>query len=100
MPVYPSESHSVPESRHMTRNITVTVPEQTYRQARVWAAQRDTSISAVVAYLLETLPGITRTARAFPARHAPASTPQPAAGSPAPGRPARTMYRKNAVVKL
>ena len=87
MPVFPTESHSVPESRRMTKNITVTVPEQTYCQARVWAAQRDTSISAVVAYLLESLPGIPRAARAFPAGHPPASTPQSAAGIPAPGVP-------------
>jgi hypothetical protein len=71
----------------MTKNITVTVPEETYRQARVWAAERDTSISAVVAYLLESLPGIPRAARAFPARHAPASTPQTLAANPAPGAP-------------
>jgi ATP-dependent Clp protease adapter protein ClpS len=42
------------------RNITVTVSDQTYRQARVWAAQRDTSVSAVVTYLLHTLPGMSR----------------------------------------
>lgn len=78
----------------MTKNITVTVPEETYRQARVWAAERDTSISAVVAYLLETLPGIPRAARAFPARHAPASTPQTLAGSPASGAPPDTFPEK------
>jgi len=38
------------------RNITVTIPDDSYRRARVWAAQRDTSISAVVKYLLETMP--------------------------------------------
>ncbi len=71
----------------MTNNITVTVPEETYRQARVWAAERGTSLSAVVAYLLETLPGMPRAARTFPARHAPASTPQTLAGSRAAGAP-------------
>ncbi|MGA8730132.1 MAG: hypothetical protein WB608_15370 [Terracidiphilus sp.] len=69
----------------MTKNITVTVPEQTYRQARVWAAERDTSLSAVVAYLLESLPGIHRAARAFPAGHAPAPNPQTVPGDAAPG---------------
>lgn len=48
------------------RNITVTVSDQTYRQARIWAAQRDTSVSAVVQYLLQTLPGIKRAEAAFP----------------------------------
>ena len=48
------------------KSITVSIPDQVYRQARVWAARRDTSISAVVKYLLETLPCIQRTAQAFP----------------------------------
>ena len=34
-------------------NITVTVSEQTYRRARVRAAEMDTSVSAVVARTLE-----------------------------------------------
>jgi hypothetical protein len=49
------------------RNITVTVSDQAYRQARVWAAQRDTSVSAVVQYLLQTMPGMSRAEKAFPA---------------------------------
>jgi hypothetical protein len=48
------------------KNITVTIPDEAYRNARVWAAQRDTSISAVVQYLLITLPGIEHAARGFP----------------------------------
>jgi hypothetical protein len=51
------------------RNITVSVSDETYRQARVWAAQRDTSVSAIVQYLLQTLPGVTRAIRAFPVRN-------------------------------
>jgi hypothetical protein len=43
------------------KNITVSVPNQAHRQARVWAARRDTSISAVVKYMLERLPGLPRT---------------------------------------
>jgi putative lipase involved disintegration of autophagic bodies len=50
----------------MMKKITVAVHERIYHQARVWAAEHDTSLSAVVAYLLETLPGIPRAARAFP----------------------------------
>ena len=38
------------------KNITVTVPDTTYFKARVWAAEHETSISAVVAYLLAILP--------------------------------------------
>jgi hypothetical protein len=42
------------------RNITVTVSDRTYHQSRVWAAQRGTSISRVVAFLLNTLPDVPR----------------------------------------
>jgi plasmid stability protein len=55
------------------RNITVNIPDETYRRARIWAAQRDTSVSAVVNYLLETLPS---QKRAF--HTVPASTVNPA----------------------
>ena len=51
------------------RNITVTIPDDAYLRARVWAAEHDTSLSAVVKYLLETLPGIKRSNLAFPARN-------------------------------
>ena len=40
------------------RNITVAVSDGAYRRARVWAAQHDTSISAVVGYCIEHLPGM------------------------------------------
>jgi hypothetical protein len=68
------------------RNIIVTIPDDAYRRARVWAAQRDTSVSAVVKYLLETLPGISRAASAFPAVTGtpPTSAPPPSANSPSP----------------
>jgi hypothetical protein len=42
------------------KNITVCISDNTYRQARVWAARRDTSVSAVVTTLLENLPGMAR----------------------------------------
>jgi hypothetical protein len=59
-------------------NITVFVSPEVYRQARVWAAQRDTSVSAVVQYLLQTLPNITRAGNAFHARQPrPAVLPPP-----------------------
>ena len=70
----------------MIKRITVDVHEKTHHQARVWAAEHGTSISAVVAYLLETLPGLPRAARASPpARnvsapkpHSPSSQPETA----------------------
>jgi hypothetical protein len=61
------------------KNITVSVPDETYRSARVWAARRDTSVSAVVGYLLQTLPGIQRAKQAFvpiePTQIAPSAPP-------------------------
>jgi uncharacterized protein DUF6364 len=39
------------------KNITVSVPDDVYRNARVVAAQRDTSLSALVAAYLERLSG-------------------------------------------
>jgi hypothetical protein len=77
----------VREIRTMMKKITVAVHERTYHQARVWAAEHDTSLSAVVAYLLETLPGIPRAARAFPSTQTPSAqsplTPQgPSTQSP------------------
>jgi hypothetical protein len=39
------------------RNITVSVPDDVYRNARVAAAQRDTSLSALVVGYLERLSG-------------------------------------------
>ena len=39
------------------KNITVSVPYQVYRNARVAAAQRDTSVSALVVAYLERLSG-------------------------------------------
>jgi len=39
------------------KNITVSVPDEVYRNARVAAAQRDTSVSALVVKYLERLSG-------------------------------------------
>jgi hypothetical protein len=64
------------------RNITVTVSDQSYRQARVWAAQRDTSVSAVVQYLLQTLPGMPRAEKAFPAAQPAQNKPDAAQSAP------------------
>jgi len=42
------------------RNITVSVTDQTYRQARVWAAENNTSVSSAVEYMLENVHSILR----------------------------------------
>lgn len=47
------------------KNITVQVSESTYVRARVWAAEHQTSLSAVVAFLLQTLPETRRAAEQF-----------------------------------
>jgi len=57
------------------RNITVSVSDQAYRRARVWAAERDTSLSRVVQYLIETLPTTSRAAHAFPGPNSPSAKP-------------------------
>ena len=74
------------------RNITVCIPADAYLRARVWAAERDTSISAVVRYLLETLPGITRSASAFPVAKPAAAAPAapPSATTPADSASSQT----------
>jgi hypothetical protein len=38
------------------KNITISIDDETYRRARLWAAERDTSVSAVVRCILTTLP--------------------------------------------
>jgi len=58
------------------KNITVAVPDVTYLKARVWAAEHETSISAVVAYLLAILPRHKAAARQF---SPPGPPPQPGA---------------------
>jgi hypothetical protein len=48
------------------RNITVSVSDKAYCEARVWAAERDSSLSRIVQYLIQTLPNIRRAVIAFP----------------------------------
>lgn len=43
-----------------TKNITLSMPEELVRRAKVLAAQRDTSVSGLVARLLEQLVGEVR----------------------------------------
>jgi hypothetical protein len=55
-----------PIGARIMKNITVSVSDQAYRQARIWAAERGTSISRVVQYFISTLPGLKPAARKFP----------------------------------
>jgi hypothetical protein len=42
------------------KNITVTIDDDSYRRARVWAARHDMSVSHLVRSILEDLPGFVR----------------------------------------
>jgi len=71
------------------RNVTVSIPDDVYRRARIWAAERDVSLSQVVAYVLDTLNGIRRAERHFRPAHGRDASPHRARrlpASPAPGR--------------
>jgi hypothetical protein len=60
------------------KNITVTVSDKAYREARVWAAQRGTSLSRIVQYLIATLPTTSRAARAFQVAQTDSEQPEAA----------------------
>ncbi len=66
------------------KNITIKIDDQAYRAARMWAAQRGTSISRVVQKIISTLPGLPRAQTAFPL---PADTLQYAPLAPKPAAP-------------
>ena len=80
----------------MKRNVSISLPEDTYRRARMWAAKRDTTVTAVVRYLIENLPGFPIARKGFPipaeldrsasARRAPSIPAMPA--TPPPSAPA------------
>jgi plasmid stability protein len=53
------------------KNITLSIDDETYRRARVWAALHNTSVSAVVRDLLERLRGARHTIPPSPTAHAP-----------------------------
>jgi hypothetical protein len=85
----------------MKRNVTISLPEDTYRRARVWAAKRDTTVTAVVCYLVENLPGlpIAREGIPIPAKlarstsvpraQAASTVPATSSSSASPDSPAR-----------
>jgi hypothetical protein len=51
-------------------NITVSVSQSAYRNARVWAAKNDMSVSAVVQYCIQRLPRLPVARDAVDARNA------------------------------
>ena len=66
----------MPPKGELMRNITVTVSDKAYCEARVWAAERDSSLSRIVAYLIQTLPNIRRAVIAFPVAKTAVKTPK------------------------
>jgi hypothetical protein len=63
------------------RNITVAVSDDLYRQTRRLAAQYDTTVTAMVVYLLQRLPAVLASAAARRLRDS--APPVPAATQPA-----------------
>jgi hypothetical protein len=70
-----------------TGNITVCVSENTYHQERVWAARHRTSISAVVQFLLENLPAVSRAVHSLREEDPDFGTYTRARQAPAPPAP-------------
>jgi hypothetical protein len=78
------------------RNITVAVSDDSYRQARIWAAKNETSVSAVVPDLLHNLPALARVARSSTAAMpAPAPTPGSHPHENKRGFPAVKLWRRS-----
>ena len=61
------------------KNITVSISNQGYDAARVWAAEHRTSLSKTVAFILENLRDIPMASRAFPLAKPSATPPSRAA---------------------
>jgi hypothetical protein len=57
------------------KNITISIDDETYRRARLWAAERDTSVSAVVKCILTTLPARAQGKKFTPPPITPESRP-------------------------
>lgn len=55
----------------MTKNVTVAISASVHRKARVWAASHNTSLSAIVGYLLEHLDVFARISRQHDADNPP-----------------------------
>ena len=65
------------------RNVTITMNDEAYRKARVWAAEHDTNISAAVKYILDRLPRLSVAQQGFPLKTPSATQATPSATPPA-----------------
>ncbi|MGA2217278.1 MAG: hypothetical protein ABSG51_04280 [Terracidiphilus sp.] len=64
------------------KNITVSVNDKAYHDARVFAAKRDTSVSAIVTYVLQNLPSLAAFLRGSSLENPPQNPPQTAPAPP------------------
>ena len=76
------------------RNVTIVIDDDLYMRARVWAAQRNVSLSTVVRVLLETVHTMPRAAQRFPLPGQQSAGPLPASQPPAPS-PSSSANREN-----
>jgi hypothetical protein len=60
-----------------TRNVTLAISREAHLKARIWAAHYDVSLSAIIATLLEGLPGNPNAARAAERIHEQRNHPTP-----------------------
>ncbi len=60
-----------------TRNVTLAISREAHLKARIWAAHYDVSLSAIIATLLEGLPGNPNAARAAERIHQQRNHPTP-----------------------
>ena len=88
-----SQRHWECETMRTVRNITVAVTPELYRQTRMFAVEYDTTVTALVAYLLQAMPRALKAAR-FPvggtqsaASGRPAQSASPPASSANPPTP-------------
>ena len=59
-------AETAPPDWRLMKNITVSLPDEIYLEARVWAARRGTSVSALVRQFLESLDDSPSPALDFP----------------------------------
>ncbi len=75
-------------AKRKVRNITVCVTPQIYRQTRHLAAEYDTTVSTIVAWLLQRLPAALERTHFPKGGPKPSAKPAPLPCSPAPSLPA------------
>ena len=53
----PNTQSGLAQERRKVKHITLSIDDETYRQARAWAAWHDTSVSALVEQFLQSICG-------------------------------------------